>query len=333
MRLIPLLLLALGTTAQADSVNVYSSRGESLIRPLFDQFTEQTGIEVKVLSADPGALLSRLRLEGPATPADVILTSDAGNLTAAKDANVLQAVNSDILESAIESSLQDQDNQWFGVSMRGRVVVAANRVDPSEDPASIMDLANDKYQGRICVRSSSNVYNQSMLAGIIINHGEQAAETWAEGIVKNFARIPEGNDRAQINAVAEGKCDYALINTYYLGIMLSDPAQAPNAREVRVVFTDQASTGNHANVSGIAMTKHAKNKAAAQKLMEFMVSESAQTWYAEDNHEYPITANAKTSALVKSWTPDDVKFDKAAVAYLGAYNAASVKIFDRVGWP
>src|SRR5690606_3339734 len=259
-------------------VNLYSSRQEALIRPLLDMFTEQTGIRVNLVSGNDDAIIERLRVEGMNSPADVLITADAGRLHRAKSQNLLQPIQSDVLEAAIPAAYRDPDNTWFGLSLRARVIMdAPDRVDPSE-LSTYEALADPKWRGRLCVRSSSNIYNQSLTAALIAHHGAEKVEQWARGVVANFARPPAGGDRDQIQAVAAGQCDIAISNTYYLGGMLrsDDPAVRAAAEKVRVFWPSQDAQGAHVNVSGAGVTKAAKNRDNAVRLLEFMVSDEAQ---------------------------------------------------------
>lgn len=226
----------------------------------------------------------------------------------------------------------DAEHQWFGVSLRSRVVVyAQDRVKPS-DLSTYQDLANPNWKGKICVRSSNNVYNQSLLAALLVHDGSKNTEQWARGFVANFARPPAGGDRDQIKAVAAGRCDLALVNTYYLAGMLNsrDPAEQEAAGKVALLWPDQGGRGAHVNISGAGVTKAAKNRAQAVRLLEFMVSDEAQRWYAEMNFEYPVKPGVAVSATLQAW--GEFKADDLSLSLLGRYNAEAVRLMDRAGW-
>lgn len=319
-------------SSESNEVNLYSSRNESLIKPLLDEFTEQTGIQVKLLTGDGNALLSRLQSEGANSPADLFLTVDAGSLYRAKEAGLFQPSTSETLERLVPGHLRDQQNYWHGLSMRARpIFYSLERVKP-EEITDYMSLADAKWAGRICVRSSDNIYNQSLVAALIDHHGEEQVEAWAKALVANFARKPVGGDREQIHAVASGQCDIAIANTYYFGRMItSDDATDKNtAQKVGIVWPTQNSYGTHVNVSGIGLTKHAHNKDNAMRLMEFLVQQSSQTWYAQANSEYPVNPEAQWSETLKSW--GKFKADNISMSVLGENNATAVRLMDRAGW-
>jgi iron(III) transport system substrate-binding protein len=296
-----LLLSAVPAFAAADEeVNLYSARKEELIKPLLDRFTEQTGIKVNMVTDKAETLLKRLESEGVNSPADLLVTVDAGNLYRAKEAGVTQPIESQVLVEAIPETYRDSEGHWFGLSMRARpILYVEGKVDPS-DLSTYEALADPAWKGRICIRSSDNIYNQSMVASMIAADGPEATEAWAKGLVANMARPPKGGDRDQIAAAAAGQCDIAIANTYYLAGMLTsgDQAQVDAAEVMRVFWPNQDGRGVHVNVSGIAMTHSAKNKEAAVKLAEFLVGPESQAWYAEVNGEYPVIADAQISELL-----------------------------------
>ena len=315
-----------------NEVNLYSARKEDLIKPLLDDFSRQTGITVNLVTGKEEALLQRLNSEGTNTPADLLLTSDAGRLVAAQKAGVLQAVKSTVLDQAIPVSYRDPAGYWYGLSMRARpILYAKDRVKPAE-LSTYEALAAPQWKGRLCLRSSDSVYNQSLVAGMIAHHGETQTEAWAKGLIANLARPPKGGDRDQIKAVAAGECDITLANTYYLGGMLasSDSAEQQAATQVAVFWPDAQSTGVHVNVSGAGVTAHARNRDQAVKLLEFLASDTAQRWYAEVNSEYPVNPAIPPSATLQAWGA--FKADTLNVARLGELNAAAVKLMDRAGW-
>lgn len=324
--LTPLLASASG------EVNLYSARKEQLIKPLLDRFAEDTGISVNLVTGKADALLKRLETEGRNTPADLLITTDASRLHRAKKSGVLQAVTSGTLDAAIPQNLRDPDGYWFGLSQRARpIFYVKGRVDPSE-LSTYEDLASEKWKRRICIRSSGNIYNQSLVASMIANDGEQQAETWARGFVANFARPPKGGDRDQIKAAAAGQCDIAIANTYYVGAMLSgsDAKQKTTAEKMGLFWPNQQGRGAHVNVSGIGMTTAAKNSENAKKLMEYLVGEEAQKWYAEVNQEYPVRPGVGWSEILKSW--GEFKADTLNLSRLGELNGDAVRLMDRAGW-
>ncbi len=318
--------------ADAAEVNLYSARKEELIRPMLDEFTKETGITVNVLTADADQLVERIKSEGANSPADVLMTVDAGRLYRAKQEGILQSIDSPALEAAVPAHLQDKDNEWFGLSQRARVVFySKDRVKP-EELSTYEDLASDKWKGRICIRSSGNIYNLSMMAAMISRHGEEKAKEWADGMVANLARAPQGGDRDQIKAVAAGECDIAIANTYYaVGMLASkDEADVKAAQAVEVFFPNQQTTGTHVNVSGAGVVKNAPHKDDAVKLLEWLAGDKAQAMYAEVNGEYPVVAGVPWGDTLKGW--GEFKMDDLPMDNLGEYNAAAVKVFDQAGW-
>lgn len=328
-----LLLLVMSSNVLATEVNVYSGRKEKLIKPLLDRFTEQTGIKTNLVTAKADKLLTRLKNEGRNTPADIFITVDAGRLYRAKQAGVFATIESDVLKKAVPAHLRDPENQWVGLSQRARVIFyAKDRVNPAE-LSTYEDLANDRWSKRICIRGSGNIYNQSLVASLIAADGQQATQQWANKIVKNMARPPIGGDRDQIKAAAAGQCDLAIANTYYYGAMLTnkkDPAQVKAAQAMGVFWPNQQGRGAHVNISGAGVTRYAKNPQNALKLLEFLVNEESQKWYAEVNFEYPVSETAESSELVKSW--GDFKPDKVNLDILGKNNSEAVRIMDRAHW-
>ncbi len=313
-------------------VNIYSARKEDLIKPLLDDFSKQTGIKVNLVTGKEEALLQRLESEGVNTPADLLLTSDAGRLAAAQKAGVLQAVKSATLDRNIPAAYRDPDGYWYGLSVRARpILYAKDRVKP-EQLSTYEELAAPQWKGKLCLRSSDSVYNQSLVAGMIAHHGEAKTEAWAKSLVANLARPPKGGDRDQIKSVAAGECDLTLANTYYLGGMVrsSEAAEQQAAAQVAVFWPDAKTTGVHVNVSGAGVTAHARQRDNAVKLLEFLASDDAQRWYAEVNSEYPVNPAIPPSATLKAW--GEFKADTLNVAKLGELNAAAVKLMDRAGW-
>ena len=317
----------------ADSeVNVYSARKEALILPLLQRFENETGIKVNLVTGKADALLKRLESEGRSTPADVFVTVDAGRLQRAKEAGVLRAVDNPVLKQRVPAQLRDADDTWFGLSQRARVIFyAKDRVKPSE-LSTYEALTDDKWKGRICIRSSGNIYNQSLVASMIEAKGVEKTEAWARGLVANFARKPAGGDTDQLRAAAAGQCDIAIANTYYFGRLVnSDKAEDQAvAKALGVFWPNQSDRGAHVNVSGAGITQHAKNPAAAERLLEYLVGAEAQAWYAEVNNEYPVVTDAKISDTLKAF--GSFKADSLNLTKLGENNRAAVELMDRAGW-
>jgi iron(III) transport system substrate-binding protein len=313
-------------------INVYSHRHYDSDKLLFKKFEEKTGIKVNVVTAKAEELVSKLAIEGANTPADVLITADIGNLYEAKTRDLLQAIESKTLTENIPSHLRDSDNKWFALTKRARIFVYnPKKVDP-KDLTDYFSLTNEKFKGRVITRSSSNAYNKALLASIIANHGEAKALEFSKGLVANFARDPKGSDRDQIRAVAAGDADIAIVNTYYLGIMLhgKDQKDIDIAKSVKIFFPAQETTGTHVNISGAGVTNFAKNKANAVKLIEFLSSEEAQSTFAEGNHEYPVNQKVKASATVTSW--GDFKEDTIELNEVGKYTKKAVEIATQGNW-
>lgn len=290
-------------TIATGEVNVYSHRHYDSDKELFKKFEDKTGIKVNVVTAKAEELVSKLAIEGENTPADLLITSDIGNLYEAKSRSLLQATNSKILTENIPSHLRDSDNSWFALTKRARIFVYNPAKVDVKDLNDYFSITDPKFKGRVITRSSSNSYNKALLASIIANHGEAKALEFSKGLVANFATEPKGGDRDQIRSVAAGDADIAIVNTYYLGVMLNgkDQKDLDVAKSVKIFFPAQKTTGTHVNISGAGVTKYAKNKENAVKLVEFLSSEEAQSIFAEGNHEYPVNVKVKPSATVASW--------------------------------
>ncbi len=326
------LLLPAGIALAAGEVNLYSERQPFLIKPLLEAFTDDTGIDVNMVYMKKG-MLERLRAEGRNSPADAILTSDIGNLHNHAKAGLLQPVRSPVLEANIPARFRHPDGVWFGLTMRARVLFAhKDRVRPGE-VTSYEDLAAPRMKGRVCMRSGKHVYNVSLLASIINARGAAAARAWAAGVKANLARKPQGNDRAQVKAVYEGLCDVAVGNTYYMGKMATnekDPEQKKWAESVVIVFPNQDGRGTHINVSGGAVTKSAKNRANAIRLLEYLSGDAAQRIYAERNFEYPVKPGVPLHPLVASW--GTFKADQTYLARVAEERIAATRIMDQVAF-
>lgn len=317
----------------SNEVNLYSARKEALIKPLLDAFTEQTGVQVNIISSKADALLKRIESEGLNSPADVLLTTDAGRLHRATTAGVFQSIDSELLNKVVPPQYRDKSNLWFGLSVRLRPIMLLGDDVNLNAINNYSDLNNPLYAGKICVRSSSNIYNQSLVASMIHHIGVPKTEAWVKGFVANFARPPQGGDRDQIRAAAAGQCTIVVANTYYLAQMLADDSNKKDysaAQKVRVIWPNQNTTGTHANISGAGVLKNAPNKDNAIKLIEFLASDTAQEIYANVNHEYPIISNVAKNKILNSW--GNFKADSLALNVLGENNAAAVKLMDRAGW-
>ena len=327
MSRLALIALAFASPAFADEVNIYSHRQPELIQPLMDAFTAETGIAVNIAFVDKG-MAERLKAEGDRSPADLVLTVDIGRLIELVGAGVTQAVDDPVLTANIPAQYRDPGNQWFGLTTRARIVYAAkDRVKPGEI-TTYEDLADPKWKGRLCMRSGLSDYNVALTAGYLLHHTPEETTTWLTGLKANLAHKPTGADRDQVKSIWAGECDIAIGNTYYIGQMLNDPEEKQYAQAVRIDFPVFAGGGTHMNISGIALTKAAPNKAAALKLMEWLAGDEAQKIYAETNNEFPVKPGVARSALVDSWgtfIPDTVSLGDVA-----AKRPQAVKLMETV---
>ncbi|MFD1040085.1 Fe(3+) ABC transporter substrate-binding protein [Virgibacillus byunsanensis] len=313
-------------------INLYTGRHYETDDNLYEAFTEETGIEVNVIKGKDDELIARLVREGKASEADLFITADAGRLHRAKDEELLQEVTSDTLQENIPSKYRDDKNTWFGLTKRARIIAYHKDRVSLEDLQTYQDLTKDTFQDKVLIRSSSNIYNQSLLASLIAIDGEDAAKEWATGIVDNMARDPKGGDRDQAIAIAAGEGDVAVMNTYYLGQMLNaeDEEQVKAAEQLDILFPNQDSTGTHVNISGIGLTASSKNTENAIKFMEFLTTESAQEQFAETNYEYPVNPNVEPAELLKSW--GEFKEQDINLTKLGDNNEQAIKIMNEIGW-
>jgi iron(III) transport system substrate-binding protein len=319
-------------SAQNNEINLYSARHYNTDKRLYDDFTKLTGIKVNLVEGEADALLERIQSEGKNSKADIFLTPDVGRLWRAQQAGIFTPISSQILTSKIPSSLREPKGNWFGFSKRLRVIMYnKDKVNPSQ-LSTYEDLTNPKWKKKIAVRSSSNIYNQSFVAWLIAIQGEQATEKWCRGLGANFARPPQGNDRAQIEAVAAGQADLCLANTYYLASYAEDkdPAKRAIFDKVKVFFPNQKGRGAHVNISGGGVIKTAPNRAGAIKFLEYLVSPSAQAFFAQGNNEYPVVEGVKLDPILASF--GNFKSDVTNVAKYGPNLAAAVKVMDRAGW-
>lgn len=319
--------------AYADgSVNVYSARHYDSDQAMYDAFTEQTGIEVNVLQGDSDQLIQRIKREGEASPADIMMTVDAGRLWRAEEEGIFAPVDSEVLNERLPESMRHPEGDWFGFSQRVRAIFYNPETIEPEQVDSYEKLADPSLKGKICIRSSNNIYNQSLLASMVEHHGEEGAEEWAQGMVDNMARDPEGGDRDQIKGVASGECDVAVANHYYyVRLLTSDDADEREAAEsVQILFPNQEDRGAHVNVGGAGLVKGAPNHDNAVAFLEFLASDEAQELFAVGNHEFPVVEGVAVDEVLGSW--GEFKKDEVNVSVLGENNPEAVKIFDRVGW-
>lgn len=312
--------------AAADEVTVYSYRQEFLVKPILDDFSQATGVKVNFVFGKDG-IADRLAREGRLSPADLVLTSDFSRLQELVDKQLVKQVESDTLKQNIPAQYRDPEGNWYALTMRVRNLYSSKeRLGPLT--INYEDLADARYKGKVCMRSGKHPYNIALVASMIAHHGEADAKSWLQGLKSNLARKPQGNDRAQVQAVKEGLCDIAIGNSYYYGKMLQDPKQRPWAEAAVINFPNQENRGAHINVSGMALAKHAPNSADALKLMEYLSSDAAQQSYAEVNMEYPVKDDVPVSELVASW--GDFKADDLPVYKLAEHHQAALRLLDEV---
>ncbi len=330
MRIISLTLATVlsASWALAD-VNVYSYRQPELVAPMFDAFTQATDIKVNVVFLNKG-LLERLQAEGDRSPADLVMTTDISRLNGLAAAGVTQPVVSDAINGAIPAEYRDPEGNWFGLTSRARVVYAAKDRVTDGEVVSYEDLADPKWQGRICTRPGTHSYNLALVSGMIAKHGAEQAKQWLEAVKGNLARKPQGNDRAQVKAIWSGECDISLGNTYYMGLMLDDAEQTEWANSVRIVFPSFEGGGTHVNLSGMAMTKAAPNKEEALQLMEFLASPDAQELYAQVNYEYPLAQGTQLSERVAGW--GGFEADDTPLAEIAKLRAEALRLVEEVNF-
>tara|TARA_Y100000031_G_scaffold88630_1_gene97342 strand:+ start:1005 stop:2024 length:1020 start_codon:yes stop_codon:yes gene_type:complete len=312
--------------ASDDTITVYSSRKEHLIQPLFEKFTQDTGIEVNYLTGKGGDLIERLKLEGENTPADMFMTVDAGDLWYAGTQDIFQSVITDKIENNIPMHLRDPEGMWTGLSVRARTIIySTDRVKPSE-LSTYSDLATKKWVGRLCLRTSKKIYTKSLVASIIHNQGEAKASEIVKGWVENLAAVPNAKDSHVMDAIISGQCDVGLVNTYYFGQLIEKTPDAP----LKLFWANQDTTGVHVNVSGAGITKHASNSADATKLLEWLSSAKAQAIYGSLNKEYPANQNVASDEIVSAW--GDFKQDKMNLAIAGKLQADAVRLMQRLDY-
>ena len=321
-----LLCAASGAAHADDELIVYSERQEPLIKPIFDTYTQETGVKIRYLTDSAPVLIERLAAEGEATRADLFMSVDAGNLWQAAERGLLAKTQSPVLDAEIPANLRDPDGQWVSLSLRARTIVyATERVKPA-DLSTYEALAEPQWKGRLCLRTSKKVYNQSLTATMIVRLGAEKTEETLRGWVANLAAPPFADDTQLINAIAAGQCDVGLVNTYYLGRLL----KADPALPVTVFWPNQADAGVHVNVSGAGITRHSKHKAQAQKLLEWLASDEAQDEFARLNFEFPAKPGMAVDPIVAAW--GTFKADPVNVVEAGRRQAEAVRLMDRAGW-
>ena len=313
-------------------INVYTHRHYNSDKILYEKFTKLTGIEVNIIKGSADQLIQRLQSEGKNSPADVLLTVDAGRLVRAKNLGLLEPISSNRLIHNVPEIMRDNENYWFGLTVRARVIVYAKDRIQNTELSTYEDLANPKWKGRIVVRSSNNIYNQSLMASLINANGTENALKWAKSVRRNMARKPRGNDRDQARAVASGVADIALINTYYLGLLENSPDKADRevAKKLNIFFPNQNGRGTHINVSGGAVTASSKNKKEAIKFLEFLTEKENQKIFSNSNYEYPLDYKNGAAEYLMKWG----KFNAEDIdlSILGLNNAEAVKLFDLAEW-
>ena len=320
----------------ADEVNVYTSRHYDSDDALYEEFTEETGIKVNIISGKGSALLQRLKAEGKNSPADIFFTVDAGNLWKVQKEGLFQSIQSEKVLTEVPENLRGPNDEWTAIAKRARVIFynPENISDELVENFNYEDLADQKWNKRIVIRSSNNMYNQSLVASLIENIGEEATEIWAKKLVSNFARKPQGNDRSQIIAVANGEADLAIANSYYIGIMLSGSAgqeQLEAAKKVKMIFPNQDNRGAHINISGAGILKNAPNKDNANSFIEFLISNRVQKYMIDKSYEYSVLNDVAPSSEIAVFGTE-FKEDQTSVRSFGELNPDAVKLMDRSGW-
>lgn len=309
-----------------EGIVVYSARNEQLIKPVFDRYTAETGVPVRFVTDDAGPLIERLAAEGQNSRADILLTVDAGELWHAAERGLLQPIESEVLQANIPEAFRDPNNRWFGLSVRARTIVySTERVKP-EELSTYEALADPRWKGKLCLRTSKKVYNQSLVAMLIAQHGEEATEKVVRGWVDNLATDVFANDTQLMEAIAAGQCDVGIVNTYYFGRLLRDNPSIP----VKLFWADQQGTGVHVNVSGAGITTHAPNRAAAQKFLEWLSQTESQSMFAGLNLEYPASPDVAVDPIVRGW--GEFKSNPINLAKAGELQADAVRLMDRAGY-
>jgi len=319
--------------ALAGTLNLYSARHYNTDEALYGNFADLSGIKINRIDAEPDPLVERLKAEGDKSPCDVLITTDAGRIERARQMGLLQPISSAVLAKAVPAHLRDPDNNWFGFSKRARVILFnKEKLTAAAAPQTYEDLADPKWKGKLLIRSSGHIYNQSLVGSLLAADGAEKAEAWAKGVAANLARPPRGGDTDQIKGVAAGEAEICVVNTYYyLTLMRSKkPEDREIAAKVGLVFPNQANRGTHVNISGGAVAKYAPNKEAAVKFLEYLVSPQAQKYFAEGNSEYPVVTGVELSPELKSL--GSFKEDQLNARVFAQNNAEALKIMDRAGW-
>lgn len=321
--------IALAAPAFANEVNVYSYREQKLIQPLFEAFTKDTGIKVNVISASSG-LEQRIKTEGANSPADVLLTVDIGRIQDAIDAGITQPIKSAVLDKAVAKPYHDPDGNWYGISMRARVVYASKERVP-QTAITYEELADPKWKGKICIRSGQHMYNNALFAAYLAKHGEAKTEQWLRGVKANLAQKPSGGDREVARDIAAGKCDIGLGNTYYWALMNDKEAdRKPWAAATKVILPTFEGGGTHVNLSAVVLAKHAPNKDSAIKLIEWLMGEHAQHLYADMNYEYPLLTEIKLNPTIAGY--GTLKPDALPLAEIAKHKKGAANLVDKVGF-
>ncbi|MAK01776.1 MAG: Fe(3+) ABC transporter substrate-binding protein [Flavobacteriaceae bacterium] len=318
----------------SNQINIYSQRHYEVDRIQYENFEKNTGIKVNVIKAGADELLERLKNEGENTPADLFVTVDAGKLQKGVEIGLFQKIDNSVINSNVSDDLKDQNGYWIPITYRARLLVYSNDRVSESDLSTYEDLANEKWRKRLLVRSSTNAYNQALMSSLYANLGKEAVTDWSANVVVNFARDPKGNDRDQVKAIAAGQGDIAIVNSYYIGLLLSSEKQSEvdAGKAVSVFFPNQENNerGTHINISGFAMTKNAPNKENAIKLLEYLTGIEAQNTYVNNSYEYPANPNVLPSKIVQSW--GDFKRDTLDLNTLGTYRNDAIRVFDQTGW-
>ena len=319
---------------KSNEINLYSQRHYTVDKKQYENFEKLTGIKVNVVKANADELIERLKNEGENSPADLFITVDAGKLFRAKDLGLLQKVTNPKITKNIDPSLIDKDGFWVPITYRARILVYSNDRVNKDELSTYQNLTNEKWKNRILVRSSSNAYNQALMSSIVANEGTEAAEQWASGLVENFSRDPKGSDRDQVKAIAAGQGDVAIVNSYYIGLLLSSSKQEElkAGKAVSVFFPNQGEneSGTHINVSGIGLTKYSPNKENALKLIEYLTSKEAQKLYINTSFEYPVNPKVEPAEIVKNW--GEFRRDSLDLNLLGKFRKEAILVFDKSGW-
>ena len=319
---------------KSNEVNLYSQRHYTVDEKQYEAFELETGIKVNVIKANADELIERLKNEGSNSPADLFISVDAGKLQKASELDLLQKISNDQINSNIIDDLKDINGFWVPITYRARILVYSKDRVKMEELSNYSSLTDDKWKNKILVRSSSNAYNQALLSSIIANKGIENATNWASSLVENFSRDPKGNDRDQVKAIAAGQGDIAIVNSYYIGLLLSSykEEELKAGESVGVFFPNQAEgeSGTHINISGIGLAKNSPNKDNALKLIEFLTGESAQSRYVNTSFEYPVNPNVQPSAIVSNW--GEFKRDKLDLNQLGIFRKKAIEIFDASNW-